>query len=81
MDNQGGSVAGKVLLSINENAWAFRYQFGVNFGWQIAPNTDLGLYARYSATTSNKFATIGPVDITVKSFQNVALGGFLSFRF
>lgn len=64
-------------ITASGDGWSARGQLGVDLDWAIAENWSLGLYARYSATTETDFGA----STKVESFQNVAIGGFVSFAF
>ena len=59
------------------NAWAFRYQIGVDLAWDIAANTTLGVNLRYSGTSESAFNN----DFKVESLSNLAIGATFSLTF
>jgi opacity protein-like surface antigen len=59
------------------NAWAFRYQIGVDLSWDIAANTTLGMNLRYSGTSESAFNN----DFKVESLSNLAIGATFSLTF
>lgn len=70
-------------VSVTGSNWSFRGQLGVDLQWELTRSVSLGLYARYSATSSTDFGSFdGTVaNIEVDSFQNFAIGGSFEFTF
>ena len=65
------------VQNVSGNAWAFRYQIGVDLSWDIAANTTLGLNVRYSGTSESDFGD----DFKVDSLSNATIGATLSYTF
>jgi opacity protein-like surface antigen len=59
------------------NAWAFRYQLGVDLSWDVAANMTLGLNVRYSGTSESDF---GP-GLKLDSLSNATIGATFSYTF
>jgi hypothetical protein len=76
--------------SLSGNAFAFRYQFGIDFLVTIAPNISLGANCGYSGTTASNFGKsafsantvlVGTEDVKTGSFENLTLGIGLKIEF
>ena len=82
MKVSGGQVIAPGFLpvdlgSTSGNAWAFRYQLGVDLSWDVAANMTLGLNVRYSGTSENDFGDNDKFD----SFNNATIGATFSYAF
>ncbi|RPG14931.1 MAG: hypothetical protein CBB69_010690 [Phycisphaera sp. TMED9] len=84
------SVGPAFDASLSGNAFAFRYQFGIDCLIRIAPNISLGATCAYSGTTNSNFGKnafsantglVGTEDVKTGSFQNLTLGIGLKIDF
>ena len=82
MEVSGGQVIAPGFLPVDvdgasANAWAFRYQLGIDLSWDVAANMTLGFNVRYSGTSENDFGGDDKFD----SFNNATIGATFSFTF